>query len=197
MRRRKKGHKRISLKGLRLLENLDVSVSVGSETDCKKPYDKKTEEEFWSMVDKRDPNDCWLFKGHLTPSKYGILLIGNKSEGVHRIAWKLYNKCSIPKGKQILHHCDNPACCNPKHLYCGTRSDNMQDKMKRGKGNLKSVACNLASLYAHEILTIRNNKNSTKPHTAKRLAEKFKIGICTIYRIWDSDKYPSKDGYYA
>ena len=33
-----------------------------------------------------------------------------------------------------LHHCDNPPCCNPRHLRWGTRSDNAGDMLARGRG---------------------------------------------------------------
>jgi hypothetical protein len=33
----------------------------------------------------------------------------------------------------VLHHCDNPPCINPDHLYIGTKKDNTQDMTARGR----------------------------------------------------------------
>jgi hypothetical protein len=52
--------------------------------------------------------------------------------GAHRAAWELTNG-PIPADQQVLHRCDNPACCNPAHLKLGTHFDNMQDRKRAGR----------------------------------------------------------------
>lgn len=51
----------------------------------------------------------------------------------NRVAWILTHG-EIPDGLIILHRCDNPPCCNPRHLKPGTQRDNTEDKMRRGRG---------------------------------------------------------------
>jgi hypothetical protein len=42
-------------------------------------------------------------------------------------------KGKIPDGLHALHHCDNPMCINPEHLFLGTNADNVADKMAKGR----------------------------------------------------------------
>ena len=50
----------------------------------------------------------------------------------HRLAWVLENG-PIPEGLIILHSCDNPKCCNVEHLSLGTKKDNSQDMLSKGR----------------------------------------------------------------
>lgn len=49
----------------------------------------------------------------------------------HRIAWSLAHGGRDPGRKDVLHSCDNRACCNPKHLRLGNQERNMLDAIKR------------------------------------------------------------------
>ena len=54
----------------------------------------------------------------------------------HRLAYKLaYGE--IPTNKVICHHCDNPSCINPEHLWAGTQSENIVDAYKKGRKRAK------------------------------------------------------------
>ena len=99
------------------------------------------------------PNGCleWTLS---TRYGYGQVSRGRTGQGValtHRLAWELANG-PIPDGMCVLHHCDNPPCCqtNPTegypegHLFLGTRADNMRDKVAKGRsrnGNEKKTHC--------------------------------------------------------
>ena len=48
------------------------------------------------------------------------------------LAWYFSNG-TILGGLWVLHHCDNPPCCNPSHLFLGTRLDNMRDCKDKGR----------------------------------------------------------------
>jgi len=90
---------------------------------------------FLSKIDKKGPNDCWLWTASINTSGYGHVRIDHTTKLAHILAWELVNG-SVTEGKLILHKCDNKKCCNPKHLYEGTHSDNMRDRCERYKGNV-------------------------------------------------------------
>ena len=88
---------------------------------------------FWARVKKNEPGKCWPWDAPRSQDgNYGTMYVDGKHRMAHRIAWAL-TKGPIPSGLDVLHHCDNPPCCNPDHLFVGTRSDNMQDMVRKGR----------------------------------------------------------------
>jgi hypothetical protein len=96
---------------------------------------KKYIDSFWAKVEKNQGNECWKWKGYKNRQGYGRMGIApSECVNAHCVSWVIHNG-RIPEGKFVCHKCDNPQCTNPKHLFLGSRQDNMNDMIlkKRGK----------------------------------------------------------------
>jgi DNA-binding CsgD family transcriptional regulator len=78
------------------------------------------------------PNGCWEWTGYKLLGYGAMRHGGRKVAKVHRIAYELW-RGAIPEGMAVCHHCDNPPCFNPGHLFLGTRKDNMMDAGRKGR----------------------------------------------------------------
>jgi len=91
---------------------------------------------FFSRVEMIPEGGCWVWVGLLSNSGYGKMGIGTTTKSTHRWAYERFNG-AIPKGKFVLHKCDNKTCVNPSHLFIGTQSDNIKDMYNKGRFRAK------------------------------------------------------------
>lgn len=92
---------------------------------------------FWANVDRRGPDDCWPWIGLRYSNGYGRYA-DREHRGwsyAHRLIMEIKNGAPVPKASWVCHHCDNPPCVNPAHLYIGNASTNAQDRERRNRGN--------------------------------------------------------------
>lgn len=110
---------------------------------------------FWAKVDRSGgPDACWTWQGAITSKHgYGCFSVGRGVvRGAHKLAWVLTH--GDPKGLCICHRCDNRVCVNPAHMFLGTKKDNMEDAVSKGRqvhgeGNIHAI---LTEAQVREIL---------------------------------------------
>lgn len=81
-----------------------------------------------------EPNSgclLWLGKVHKT-SGYAQVWLNGRHRNAHRVAYEVA-KGPVPEGMMVCHHCDNPACIEPAHLYAGTAQTNHDDMVRRSR----------------------------------------------------------------
>jgi len=87
--------------------------------------------EFWSYVDIRGGRECWPWMRACGRAGYGVLtpklakLLGERA--AHRVAVRMHDRRRPGRNLIVLHSCDNPPCCNPRHLRWGTNEQNSMD----------------------------------------------------------------------
>jgi len=144
---------------------------------------------FWSKVDKNGPvpahrpdlGPCWLWTAGLTKrGKYGQFMVRGRVLKAHRLAFELLRG---PVNELcVCHHCDNPPCCNPGHMFLGTHERNHNDMRAKKrhfvpdspKGELHHSAC----LTVEQVKLIRSS-----PERGTDLAKKLGVTQSAVSRV--------------
>lgn len=157
-------------------------------TSMQEPYVGR----FWAKVNKSGPissarpelGPCWLWTAAVSTNGYGQFRIGKKNTVASRYSYELaYGP--IVGGLWVLHHCDNPPCVRPDHLYLGTHRDNTNDMVNRSRvahGERTNTA-KLTLAQVQEIRSLTYGIQNFRRGECKKIAEQYGVSPSQVKRI--------------
>lgn len=119
---------------------------------------------------------CWEWQGRRRPDGYGLLSVEGENLRVHRLMYECHNDTVLDERTFVCHHCDNPCCVNPEHLFAGTQKDNMVDRKNKGRVP-KGESHSLTRLTDDDVSDIRRMAKDGVPRKVIRT----KYGISQAY----------------
>lgn len=127
-------------------------------------------ERFFSRIEYTE--SCWNWKGGDNGQGYRRISVNGEIAYAHRLAWTIF-RGDIPNGLCVCHHCDNPSCVRPDHLFLGTKADNNIDRIIKGRSVYpkKKEFCVHGHPRSGDNLYIKPN-GKRECRTCKRLTRK-------------------------
>ena len=136
---------------------------------------------FWSKVNKAGPDQCWLWQAAIANTGYGAIRCKGNTFSSHRLAF-IFANGEISRGLSVLHRCDTRACCNPAHLFLGTRRENQLDMKAKGRagwGGNRLTEAEVREAFAMRSRGIRN----------RAIAMHFNVGDSLISNLFAGRNY--------
>jgi hypothetical protein len=144
-----------------------------------------------SKLDRQGEGACWNWLGRRNRDNYGVIDVGGKVMLAHRYMLEQFMGRELRADECACHTCDNRACCNPVHLFAGTKADNNRDmraKDRHARGE-RSAHARLTEQQVHQIRARRRAGEH-----AKLLAAEFGVSDRQVYYLARGQKWAHLGG---
>jgi hypothetical protein len=157
---------------------------------------------FWLKVNRNGPllprmNECcWEWTGGVSAGTgYGSFMwscVDGKVKhiGAHVASWFIHFGHWASPGHEICHHCDNRLCVRPEHLFVGTRQDNMDDMISKGRSN-RGERNPCAKLNADKVKLLLSVRGKMTAGDAGKLVG---VGWREVFAVWSGERWSDVTG---
>lgn len=153
-------------------------VCVAADKSSRK---HNVEKRFWQKVQVLNADECWPWSGRLDPNGYGRLDVDGRPQLAHRIAYAISNRAGEDP-ETVCHSCDNPKCCNPRHLWAGTQLDNIADMHRKGRAKRPTVRRGTQAINA-KLDAEKAIEAITSTMSNSQLAKRWGVTSTAVYNI--------------
>ena len=133
---------------------------------------------------------CWIWTAHIASSGYGKIRHQGRIKRAHRLSYELHIG-PIPEGGGyyetlcVCHHCDNPTCVNPDHLFIGSQADNLRDMADKGRGAPPfGENHGRSKLTESDVIAIRSDSRSLRAIAADYHIRHSTVGDIRLRKTW-------------
>lgn len=183
------GHMKLCAKWSKKAKTEHGSARSTVLTTMNKRNSRPIADRFWEKVNRYTGpyilnTRCWIWTASSGERRYGQLWFKGTNVKAHRIAWLLKHGALPPKGRVVMHRCDNTRCVRADHLSIGTPRENSQDAQSKGRLSDRARPYRLTETQIEEVR--QRVKAGEKRHL---IAESLGVSIRTVQNIGNGHTY--------
>lgn len=157
-----------------------------------KTYHELVQEFFDNIIPGLNPDDCWGWKTHKV-NGYPVLIFNGRQAKCSRLSWEIHSGLPVKKHLIICHSCNNPECCNPRHLEPDTHQRNMDYMKECGRDKHPKGEELATKLTAESVLQMRSDYSSGH-YSFRTLGNKYGVSKTHCRYIVSGHKWKSVGG---
>ena len=155
------------------------SSTCAGIANARRVISKRPPMEIWFRQQHDLGPGCWLWNAAKDKDGYGVFTYGRKQYRAASFALMLDGR-PVSRGQYACHHCDNPSCVRPSHLYAGTPKQNAADAKSRNRQNHGAKA----KLTPDQVTAIRAASSSDEEVARQYGVSRSNVSMIKKRKTW-------------